>query len=246
MPSPAPPLVADSNGFTQGCKTAATSVFAFVITVTYIGFGALCHDYSLPVCWAMASTILQWAGPAQVILVTSLGNGTAMFETALAVSLSSVRLLPMVVALLPLVKRDDTRPWQLLLPVHYWAVSVWVEAMRLAPGVPREQRIPFCNGIGFVLLCLAGVMTVVGYYLQSVLPAVFGAAAMFITPMSFLTSTARNAKLLLEKAALVIGLIIAPVLAFYEVQFDMLWTGLIGGTLAYGIDRAVRMRRASS
>ena len=85
----------------------------------------------------------------------------------MAVGLSSVRFLPIVVALIPLVKRDDTRPWQLLLPVHFMAVSVWVEAMRHAPGLPREHRIPFCNGVGFALLSLGTVFTAVGYYMQA-------------------------------------------------------------------------------
>src|SRR5665213_2959392 len=110
-PSPQPAAI--TNGFVHGCKTATRSVFAFVIAITYIGYGALCHDYGLSVGWAMLSTALVWAGPAQVILVTALGGDGALVETAIAVSLSSVRLLPMVVALLPLVKREDTRPWQL-------------------------------------------------------------------------------------------------------------------------------------
>ena len=58
-------------------------------------------------------------------------------------------------------------------------------------------------------------------------------AAMFITPMSFLVSTARNSRLLLEKAALALGLMIGPVLAYYKVELDLLWTGVVGGTLAY-------------
>ena len=78
--------------------------------------------------------------------------GTALIETAVAVALSSVRFLPIVVALLPLVKRENARPWQLLVPAHFMAVSVWVEAMRHAPGLPREHRIPFCNGFGVTLL----------------------------------------------------------------------------------------------
>src|SRR5437773_33968 len=145
MPEAPDPGGSAVNGFLLGCRTAATSVFGFVITVTYIGFGALCHDYGFSVGWAMVSTALQWAGPAQVILVTALGSGTALIETAVAVGLSSVRLLPMVVALLPLVKTERTRPWQLIVPVHFMAVSVWVEAMRIAPSIPREQRLPFCN-----------------------------------------------------------------------------------------------------
>ena len=239
---PAAPIGTASSAFLFGTRTAATSVFSFVIVFTYIGYGALAHDYGFTVGWAMLSTALLWAGPAQVILVTGLGAGTALIETAVAVGLSSVRLLPIVVALLPMVKREDSRPWQLVVPVHFMAVSVWVEAMRHCPALPREHRIPFCNGAGLALLLMGTVATGVGYYLQSALPAIFGAAAMFITPLSFLTSTARNARLLLEKAALGLGLAIGPVLAFYHVQFDLLWTGVIGGTLAYGLHRLRRTR----
>jgi predicted branched-subunit amino acid permease len=242
MPAPAleRPFDSATTAFLYGARTAATSVFMFVITVTYIGFGALTHDYGLPVVWAMLSTVLLWAGPAQVILATTLGSGTALIEGALAVGLSSVRLLPMVVALLPLVKAERTRPWQLLVPVHFMAVSVWVEAMRLAPSMARERRIPFCNGIGMALLTTGVVATAAGYYLSAALPALFGAAAMFITPMSFLVSTARNSRLLLEKVALALGLLIGPVLAYSKVELDLLWTGIVGGSLAYAIGRARR------
>jgi predicted branched-subunit amino acid permease len=98
-----------TGAFVHGARVALTSVFAFVILFTYIGFGAMAHDYGFSVGWAMLSTALQWAGPAQVILVTGLGPGTVLIETAVAVALSSVRLLPIVVALLPLVKREDQR-----------------------------------------------------------------------------------------------------------------------------------------
>ncbi len=241
MLPPAPILSTSATGaFLYGCRIAATSVFAFVITVTYIGFGALCHDYGFSVTWAMLSTALLWAGPAQVILVTALGSGTALVEVAIAVGLSSVRLLPIVVALLPLVSGKRTRPHQMIVPVHFMAVSVWVECVRHAPSVPREHRLSFCNGVGSTLVVLGVVSTAAGYYLQSALPVVFGAAAMFITPISFLTSTARNARLLLEKAALGLGLVIGPLLALNKVQFDLLWTGVIAGTLAYALQRASR------
>jgi predicted branched-subunit amino acid permease len=232
------------NAFLIGSRAATTSVFAFVIVFTYIGFGAMCHDYGFSVGWAMASTALQWAGPAQVILVTGLAPGTALVETAVAVALSSVRLLPIVVALLPLVRREGQPRWQLLLPVHFIAISVWVETMRVAPSMPREQRVAFCNGVGATLLIIGVVATAAGYYMQSLLPVMFGAAAMFITPISFLVSTARNARLLMDKLALGLGLAIGPLLAFGKVDFDLLWTGVIAGTLAYGVHRVQRARSA--
>ena len=243
---PAAPTGTASGAFLFGCQRAAMSVFAFVIVFTYIGFGALAHDYGFSVGWAMLSTALQWAGPAQVILVTGLGPGTVVIETAVAVALSSVRLLPIVVALLPVVKREDSRPWQLVLPAHFMAVSVWVEAMRHAPGLPRAHRIAFCNGVGLSLLVVGVVATGAGYYLQAALPALFGAAAMFITPISFLVSTARNARQILEQAALALGLLIGPLLALSGVSFDLLWTGIIGGTIAYLLHRYQRRRSAAA
>ena len=53
--------------------------------------------------------ILVWAAPAQVILISALGAGAPLIEVAIAVSLSAIRLFPMVVALLPLLRGPGTR-----------------------------------------------------------------------------------------------------------------------------------------
>ncbi len=245
--SATPVNVASAAGaFVHGLKVAATSVFFMVITVTYLGYGALAHDYGLSIGWAMLSTVLLWAGPAQVILLTAYGAGTPMIETAVAVGLSSVRLLPMVVALMPTVRDPSTRWHHMLFTVHFWAVAVWVEATRNAPALPRVHRVAFCNGLGMGLVAAGTVSTGIGYVMQAALPVLFGAAAMFVTPLSFLISSARNARIVLEKAALAFGLAIGTVLTFYKVDYDLLWTGVAGGTLAYLVHRAVRARRAAA
>ena len=61
---------------------------------------------------------------------------------------------------------------------------------------------------------------------------------LFLTPMSFLMSTARNARMMVDRLGLIFGLAIAPVLATLNVDLDLMWTGLVGGTLAYLIHRA--------
>src|SRR3974390_3729964 len=88
-PSPA-------GAFAIGLKAAAKSVFIYVMFGTFIGYGALCHDLGFSLAWALISTVLIWAGPAQVIVVTALGSGLSAGEAAIAVSLSGIRLLPMV------------------------------------------------------------------------------------------------------------------------------------------------------
>ena len=89
-----------SAAFFAGAKTAVTSVFMLVLAGTYIGIGALTHDFGLSSWWLATSTVLVWAAPAQVILITTVTTGAALFEIALAVTLSAVRLFPMVVALM--------------------------------------------------------------------------------------------------------------------------------------------------
>jgi predicted branched-subunit amino acid permease len=221
------------EAYLAGARVAATSVFAFVIVLTYIGFGALAHDYGFSVVWAMLSTVLIWAGPAQVILVTALGAGTTLLEAAVAISLSSVRLLPMVVALLPVIRGPGTRTWQLVFPAHFIAISVWIEGLRHCPALAREHRIAFCTGLGLMLVGCGTLATAAGFYLAALLPALFGAAAMFVTPLSFLLSAIRSSRLFLDRLALGLGLVIAPLLAHFQVGLDLLWTGIIAGTLAY-------------
>jgi hypothetical protein len=60
---------------------------------------------------------------------------------------------------------------------------------------------------------------------------------LFLTPMSFLTSAFRNARLLSDQAAFVIGIVMAPLLAYEQVGLDLLWTGVVGGSAAYGLHR---------
>jgi hypothetical protein len=37
--------------------------------------------------------------------------------------------------------------------------------------------------------------------------------------------------------ALGFGIVLAPLLAAWHVGFDLLWTGLVGGSVAYGLHR---------
>ena len=77
----------------------------------------------------------------------------------------------------------------------------------------------------------------VGFYLAAFLPALLNAGLLFLTPMSFLVSTARNAKLLADRLALALGLVVGPFLAYAGVGLDLLWTGIIAGSCAYGVHR---------
>jgi predicted branched-subunit amino acid permease len=218
-------------------RAAWRSIFSYVLFGTYIGIGALAHDFGFSLPWVLLSTLLVWAGPAQVILISALGAGSSLIEVAIAVALSGVRLLPMVVALLPVISGPRTRQRDLFVPAHFTAISMWVESLRLTPKLPRTMRIPFCNGLGVGFLVSALAATAVGYVLAAKLPPLMTAGLLFLTPMSFLVSVARNSRALVDRLSLALGLVIGPALALSEVSLDIMWTGIIAGTLAYAANR---------
>lgn len=231
------PSSSNPQAFAQGIASALSSVFFPVLFGTYIGIGALAHDFGFSAPWMAASTLLVWAAPAQVILISSVGAGAASLDAAIAVTLSAIRLFPMVVALLPLLRDKTTRNRDLLLPTHFTSISMWVESLRLLPQVPRERRVAFCNGLSVGYMGTAFTAGFAGFYLAAGLPVLFAAALLFLTPMSFLLSTVRNARMLVDRLAFVLGMIVGPILTIYHVELDVMWTGVIGGTAAYAVHR---------
>jgi predicted branched-subunit amino acid permease len=233
------PATAESSArvFLAGVKSALTSVFFLVLAGTYIGIGALAHDFGFSAWWLALSSVFVWAAPAQVILISSLGGGSALIEVAVAVSLSAIRLFPMVVALLPLLRAPSVRTRDLLLPAHFTSVSMWVESLRLLPSMPRERRIAFCNGLSAGYMGTAVTFGFAGFYLAAGLPPLLAGGLLFLTPMSFLTSTIRNSRQLVDLLAFALGMIIGPILTAAHVGLDLMWTGVAGGTVAYLVHR---------
>ena len=136
-----------------------------------------------------------------------------------------------------MLKRDGTRQRDCVLPMHLTAISVWVEGMRLLPGVPKDERIAFYNGLGCGLLFAATVASAAGFYLAARLPPLLAAALLFLTPMSLLMSVCRNTRTLIDGLAFGLGLVVGPVIAAQKIGLDLMWTGLIAGTVAYAVHR---------
>ena len=73
-------------------SSVTATVLSLVLFVTYIGIGALAHDTHFSLAWALMSTALVWAGPAQIILISTLASGATIVQTAIAVTVSAIRL----------------------------------------------------------------------------------------------------------------------------------------------------------
>jgi predicted branched-subunit amino acid permease len=229
--------------FLDGLMAAARSVFFYVLVGNYVGMGALAHEVGFTFWWMALSTLLVWAAPAQVILLSTLTTAS-LWEVALAVTLTSVRFLPMVASILPTMRHPGVRQRDLLLPMHLTAISVWVEGMRLLPLMPAEQRVAFYNGLGTGLISGALIGGAIGFVLAAKLPPLLGAALLFFTPMAILMSSARNSRTLIDGLSFALGLVVGPIVAAQKIGLDLMWTGLIAGTMAYVVHRLREARRA--
>src|SRR3954451_7579808 len=105
----------------------ALALPAWVVGLSLFAVGSLAGEAGFPAGGAVLSTLLIWAGPAQVIFFGGLSAGTALPAIALAVALSSIRLLPMTMSILPLLRERARGTVLQILVAHYVAVTVWVE-----------------------------------------------------------------------------------------------------------------------
>ncbi|MCS0505250.1 AzlC family ABC transporter permease [Ancylobacter mangrovi] len=225
---------------------ASLSAPGFVLLATFLGFGGLLHDLGFPIVAGLLSTVLVWALPAQVILVGGLASGSSLPALAIAVCLSGVRLLPMVVSLMPLMRGRRPRLWQELLCAHFVAVTLWAEGFRLLPKVPTAARPAFSVGVGAGLMTTSVIGTAAGFYLTNVLPAPLAVALLLLTPISFTILLVRNAKARVDWLAIVLGAAISPFASYLPGGLDLFWAGVGGGTLAFLIARLLPKRRTGA
>jgi predicted branched-subunit amino acid permease len=223
------------RAFAWGMGSVSSTVLALVLFATYLGIGALAHDMHFSLLWALASTLLVWAGPAQIILISTLGSGATAVQAAVAVTMSAIRLFPMVVSVLPLMRTPQTKRRHLVLAAHFTAVTLWVECYRLLPQVPRPRRIIFVHGLGCGLLIVCLIATTLGFELAAKLPQLFAAAILMLTPLAFLLSTARNCKQVSDILALALGIALFPLVARLNTGVDVLISGMAAGSIGYGV-----------
>jgi len=153
------------------------------------------------------------------------------------VTVSAIRLFPMVVSVLPMTRTPQTKRRHLILVAHFIAVTMWVECYRFLPQVPRERRIAFVHGLGTGLVSVGLTATTIGYLLAANLSELFAAAILLLTPLAFLFSTARNSREIADVVALVLGVLLYPVAAMMNSGVDILVSGVTAGTIAYGVHR---------
>lgn len=211
------------------------STAGIILFASAAGFGALARDAGVSLTNSVYMMGVFFALPAQVVLLDQISRGASLTVGALAVSLTGLRLLPMSVVIMPLLKGPNSSRWHYLIAAHCVAVTAWMEGWRRLPHVPAHLRMDHFIGIGtgLLLATLAGTMT--GYVIAGTVPSVIAAALLFLTPIYFLLSLIATSSGRSDLMSIGFGAMLGPPLYVTVPGFDLLLSGVIGGTIAHFI-----------
>ncbi|GAB4354430.1 MAG: AzlC family ABC transporter permease [Oricola sp.] len=209
------------------------SLPAVILMSAFVGFAGFARESGVDLAHAVFMTAAIWALPAQVVLIAAIKAGMTLVPTFVAVTLSSVRLMPMLTALVPRLRAGKTRTATLLFLSHFVAVTSWVMANQYIDRVPRRFRTAYFGGFAVTLTTLNIAIVAAVYSFSAAIPPVILGALFFLTPVYFLTSLWATARERVIKYAMVAGLLLGPVFYIVAPEFDLLLAGLAGGSAAF-------------
>ena len=221
------------------------SVPALILMISMAGYGVLCRESGLSFGQSVFTTAAIWALPSQLVLVGAIAAGASLPTATIGVALSAIRFVPMIAAWVPLVRSERVPRWRILAMSHFCSVTPWVFAMLRLPKVPAEARLVYFAGFALTLGAACTIITGAAYLLAGAMPPVIAALMFFLTPLYFVTALTASSRLAAERLALALGLVLGPVFRLSGLPLDLVWSGLIGGTLAYAGHRILRRRGAS-
>lgn len=222
----------------------AFSVPALILASAFVGFAGLAKETGFTLAETLFMVAMIWALPAKVVLIGAIMSGASLPAAAFAVALSSVRLMPMVVALVPEMRGPRTREWVLYALSHFVAVTSWVMAMEHLRNVPRAVRTSYYLGLGATLVLANMVVVAVIYLVADSLPPAVSAALLMLTPIYFLTSLWGSARERAGHVAMLAGMVLGPAFHVVLPGFDLLAAGLAGGGATFALHLLADRRRS--
>lgn len=213
---------------------------AVAIGASFLGFGALVRESGLTLWHGLISTATTWALPGQVTMVELYAGGAGLVAITLAVAISASRLLPMVLTLLPMMRRPGVGRWRYFLAAHFIAMTGWAIVMRLGDRLPANLRLSFFQGFTLTLWAATLLATAAGYLLPTVLPEAVTLSLVSLTPLYFTLLFLEDLGGRQKRLSLFLGALLGPPAYLLTPDWSLLVTGLAGGSLAFVLTRPSR------
>lgn len=224
----------------QGAKDAFGAPAA-VLFAGMVGFGAMGQANGLSIWATSAISFLMYALPGQVVLIEMVVLGASALTIAIAVALTATRFFTMCLTFFPQFE-PRSRDWKYYFYVHLMAMTSWAIGMREFPKIERSDRLSYFIGFGLVCWGVSTPGTALGYLLAGQVPSYLNLGLVFINPLFFLL-TFVDVKPLANRLAILLGAVGGPLIYLWTPNYTLLISGLVLGTIAYGVDRWMRSHR---
>jgi predicted branched-subunit amino acid permease len=221
------------------------SLPVFILLTTMMGFGSLAQSVGFSPEMSALATALIWGLPGQLAMVELTTNGQELVAIIFACSLANARFFPMVVSFIPSMTRDRSSFLKLTLYAQLLSINSWAVCLRKFPEIDPDYRQLYFMVFAISILTAAIAGTMLGYYASAVLPDAFVLGLIFLSPLFFalILSAVPKAG---ERASLILGCLVVPLVHRYFPLVDLLITGVVGGSLGFILGRTPVVRRLLS
>ncbi|MFM1870349.1 MAG: hypothetical protein RLY99_1093, partial [Pseudomonadota bacterium] len=113
--------------------------------------------------------------------------------------------------------------------------------MRDFPKMKPEDRLSYFTGFAFVCWAVSTPATILGFMAAGQVPSYLNLGMVFINPLFFLL-TFTEVKPRGNRIAILLGAPLGLLAYLWFPDYSLLIAGLLGGTVAYMIDRSLRKK----
>jgi predicted branched-subunit amino acid permease len=206
-----------------------------VLFAGMVGFGAMGRTNGFDLWFTTATSFLMFALPGQIVMLEMILVGASSLTIALATTLTATRFVTMTATLFPMLHEHD-RNKALYAKVHLLAMTAWAVSLKEFATIEPKHRLSYFVGLGILCWLISVPGTIVGFLIAGSVPMPITLGLIFINPLFFLL-TFTEIKVSGYRLAILLGSIAGPICYVLDRDTSLLTAGLIGGTLAYWIDR---------
>lgn len=200
---------------------------------SFFALGALLSEAGLHLWQGAFCTFAMFALPGQITAAELFAADAGIAVIVASVLLVNMRLLPMTIALLPILRPPAERRWHDFLTAHLIAVTSWVSFMGTHDELPAKMKYRYFVWMGATFWLCGIAATVLGYAAADALAPWLLAGLLFLNPVYFLCMMIRAVRTRRAVAALVAGVLLLPPLHSVAGEWDIIAAGIIGGGAAF-------------
>jgi len=217
---------------------------ALAMGASFMGFDAAARDIGLSLAQSVATTAGMVFVPSQMVMADLARSGAGIVTLIVAVALVSLRLFPMSLALMPLLREGRTERLRFYAGGYVLATTAWAYAMKRCPTLPTDQRLGYFSGAAITNYVVILFSTAIGYQLADAMHPAVTAGLVLFAPLFFLLLFIADVVDRAGRVALATGAVLGPLLFLVDREWSIVATGLIGGTIAFAVHRAGERRGA--